>query len=218
MPALGCQSVTDSFSPLARRSLLPGAVFCLAAVLNACAPLAPSTQGAIATGLPSHPVVQGMHAPSSVDLAHAAPTVPHFRDPLAALQKELAAQVQEQEQEELPDVDQQGIASWYGPGFHGRRTANGERYNQYDLTAAHPNFAFGTQLCVRNAANGRTVMVRVNDRGPFAKNRVIDLSKAAAEEIGMLGKGIKKVEIYKLNPDDEDCPSALQAPVLEARR
>lgn len=215
MPALGCQSVSDSFSSLARRSLLPGAVFLLAAVLSACAPLVPSTEGAIptATALPNPHAAQGMHVPSSAALAHAAPAVPRFHDPLAALQKDLALQ-----EDELPDVDQQGIASWYGPGFHGRRTANGERYNQYDLTAAHPKFAFGTQLCVRNATNGRTVMVRVNDRGPFVKNRVIDLSKAAAEEIGMLGKGIKKVEIYKLESEDEDCPTSLQAPVLEARR
>jgi len=101
------------------------------------------------------------------------------------------------------------MASWYGPGFHGRKTANGERFNQYELTAAHPTYEFGTQLCVRNKGNGQAVVVRVNDRGPFVKNRVIDLSKAAAEELGMLGSGVKAVEIYKLDDGQEECPEAL---------
>lgn len=212
MPALTCPTDSTSVSQPARRSfVLPGAAVLLASVLSACAPLSTSTDGAIATNVPKTSSSKGAAAPSSATLARVAPAVPRFRDPMAALQDELA------EPAPLPEVEQQGVASWYGPGFHGRKTANGERYNQYDLTAAHPKFAFGTQLCVRNAANGKTVMVRVNDRGPFVKNRVIDLSKAAAEEIGMLGKGIKKVEIYKLQADDEDCPQALQDVVLQAR-
>lgn len=211
MPALTCLTESTSVSASVRRSVvLPGTAVLLAAVLSACAPLSTSTDGAIATSTTS----EGASAPAvpaSAKLAKAAPAVPRFKDPLQDLKDDLAAQ------EPLPEADQLGIASWYGPGFHGRRTANGERFNQYDLTAAHPNFAFGTQLCVRNAANGKTVMVRVNDRGPFVKNRVIDLSKAAAEEIGMLDNGVKKVEIYKLQPDDEDCPQALQENILEAR-
>ena len=108
-------------------------------------------------------------------------------------------------------VLQSGKASWYGPGFHGRKTANGERFNQYELTAAHPTYEFGTQLCVRSKSTGQAVVVRVNDRGPFVKNRVIDLSKAAAEEIGMLGKGVKSVEIYKLDEGEDSCPEAVLA-------
>lgn len=88
-----------------------------------------------------------------------------------------------------------GVASWYGPGFHGRRTANGERYDMHDLTAAHPSLPFGTLLEVRNTVNGRTVTVRVNDRGPFAKRRVIDLSYAAALALGMVGPGTAEVEL-----------------------
>lgn len=76
-------------------------------------------------------------------------------------------------------VDEQGIASWYGPGLHGRRTASGERFNTHDFTAAHPHYAFGTRLCVLSR-DGKAVEVRVNDRGPYAKNRIIDLSRAAA--------------------------------------
>lgn len=108
-------------------------------------------------------------------------------------------------------ADQKGVASWYGPGFHGRLTANGERYNMGELTAAHRNYAFGTRLCVRSASNGKTVVVRVNDRGPYAKGRVLDLSKAAAQELGMLGVGVKRVEIWKLDENEDDCPDSVVA-------
>lgn len=92
-------------------------------------------------------------------------------------------------------VLERGVASWYGPGFHGRRTASGERYDMHELTAAHPSLPFGTLLEVRNVATGASVRVRVNDRGPFAKNRIIDLSKAAAAAIGMIGPGTALVEL-----------------------
>lgn len=71
------------------------------------------------------------------------------------------------------------VASWYGPGFHGRLTANGERYNMHALTAAHKTLPFGTEVKVTNVKNGKSVVVRINDRGPFTKGRTIDLSKAA---------------------------------------
>ena len=75
---------------------------------------------------------------------------------------------------------QVGVASWYGPGFHGRRTANGEIYDQYELTAAHRTLPLGTRAMVTNLDNGRSVEVRINDRGPFVDGRVIDLSYGAA--------------------------------------
>ncbi len=80
-----------------------------------------------------------------------------------------------------------GKASWYGPGFHGRLTANGERFNTHALTAAHKSLPFGTKVRVTNGRTGRSVVVRINDRGPFIKGRVIDLSKAAPSAIGMAG-------------------------------
>jgi rare lipoprotein A len=80
-----------------------------------------------------------------------------------------------------------GKASWYGPGFHGRLTANGERFNTNALTAAHKSLPFGTRVRVTNGRTGRAVVVRINDRGPFVQGRVIDLSKAAAKAIGMSG-------------------------------
>src|SRR3954465_8590120 len=82
-----------------------------------------------------------------------------------------------------------GVASWYGPGFHGKRTADGERFNTHALTAAHKTLPFGTQLRVTNERTGRSVVVRINDRGPYARGRVIDLSKAAADAVGILGVG-----------------------------
>ena len=91
---------------------------------------------------------------------------------------------------------ERGIASWYGPRFHGRRTASGERYDMNDLTAAHPSLRFGTKVGVRNTRTGREVVVRINDRGPFSKNRIIDLSYAAAREVGVVGPGTAAVELY----------------------
>lgn len=88
-----------------------------------------------------------------------------------------------------------GMASWYGPGFDGRLTANGEVYNQEALTAAHPSLEFGTQVEVTNLNNGRSVVVTINDRGPYAEGRVIDLSAAAARTIDMISSGVAPVEV-----------------------
>ncbi len=87
-----------------------------------------------------------------------------------------------------------GIASWYGPGFHGRKTSNGERFDQDELTAAHRLWAFGTRVRVTHLRNGRSVMVRINDRLP-RKDRVIDLSRGAAREIGLIGPGTGRVRL-----------------------
>jgi rare lipoprotein A len=82
---------------------------------------------------------------------------------------------------------QSGQASWYGPGFQGRRTASGERFNTQDLTAAHRTLPFGTKVRVTNTKTGQSVVVRINDRGPYAHGRVIDLSRASAQSIGIDG-------------------------------
>ena len=88
-----------------------------------------------------------------------------------------------------------GVASWYGPGFHGNRTANGETYNQNALTAAHKSLPFGTRVRVTHAGTGRSIVVRINDRGPFVGGRVIDLSAAAARVLGMMGSGVAPVRV-----------------------
>lgn len=94
-----------------------------------------------------------------------------------------------------------GPASWYGPGFHGRQTANGERFDQNAMTAAHKSLPFGTKLRVTNKDNGKSVVVRVNDRGPYAGGRVLDLSKGAAGKIGMLNSGVASVKIEVIGDD-----------------
>jgi len=91
---------------------------------------------------------------------------------------------------------ERGIASWYGPKFNGRMTASGERYDMNALTAAHPSLPFGTRIGVRNTHTGREVVVRVNDRGPYSRNRILDLSYAAAREVGVVGPGTASVEVY----------------------
>ncbi len=96
----------------------------------------------------------------------------------------------------------EGHASWYGPGFHGRRTANGEIFNKYDLTAAHKTLPFGTVLEITNPETDKTIRVRVNDRGPFIKGRVLDLSQKAAQELGFMLKGATDVVAKVLVPAD----------------
>jgi rare lipoprotein A len=98
-------------------------------------------------------------------------------------------------------VTEKGLASWYGKKFHGRRTASGEAYNMYAMTAAHKTLPIPSYARVRNPANGREVIVRVNDRGPFAAGRVIDLSYTAALKLGVLG-GVQQVEVERITDDD----------------
>ena len=88
-----------------------------------------------------------------------------------------------------------GSASYYADRFHGRRTASGENYDKHQLTAAHPSLPFGTRVRVTNKGNGRSVIVRINDRGPFTGKRVIDLSRAAAEDLGMIRSGVVRVRV-----------------------
>lgn len=99
---------------------------------------------------------------------------------------------------------QTGVASWYGPGFHGKLTANGERFNQDDLTAAHKTLPFNTLVRVVNIDNGKSVVVRINDRGPYAKNRIIDLSREAAKKIDMLGSGTARVRLFIVQGNERE--------------
>ncbi|WP_281280647.1 septal ring lytic transglycosylase RlpA family protein [Fodinibius saliphilus] len=96
-------------------------------------------------------------------------------------------------------VIEKGRASWYGPKFHGKLTANGEKYDMYGLTAAHRTLPFNTILEVQNLDNNKSVQVRINDRGPYAKDRIIDLSKKAAQKIEMLGPGTANVKLVLMS-------------------
>ena len=89
-------------------------------------------------------------------------------------------------------------ASWYGPGFHGRLTANGEIYDQMSFTAAHKSLKFGTLLKITNPRNNKSVVIRINDRGPYITGRDLDLSKAAALELGMVKRGVAKIKVEEI--------------------
>jgi len=100
-------------------------------------------------------------------------------------------------------------ASWYGPKFHGKLTANGEIYDQMAFTAAHKHLSFGTLLKVTNTKNGRSVIVRINDRGPYIEGRDLDLSKGAAIELGMLRKGVARLKIEEVALNKTNNPATI---------
>ena len=113
----------------------------------------------------------------------------------------------------VKNYDATGIASWYGDDFHGKLTANGERYDMYTLSAAHTTLPLPTLLRVTNLENGKSVVVRVNDRGPFVKNRLIDLSYAAAKQLDYINQGTTRVRIQTLDQKLAEKP-AVAAPVI----
>lgn len=96
---------------------------------------------------------------------------------------------------EVRDYKEQGVASWYGPDFHGKKTSNGEQYDMYAGTAAHRILPFGAKVQVTNLDNGKKTVVVINDRGPFAKDRILDLSYRGAQEIGLVGPGTARVAL-----------------------
>ena len=102
---------------------------------------------------------------------------------------------------------QLGIASWYGPSFHGKPSASGEPYDMWALTAAHRTLPFGTLVQVTKVETGKTVTVRINDRGPFIKGRIIDLSYTAARELAMIGEGTADVALTIVSPGNASIPS-----------
>jgi rare lipoprotein A len=113
---------------------------------------------------------------------------------------------------------QTGVASWYGNKFHGHLTSNGEIYDMYGMSAAHKNLPLPTYLKVTNTANNKSVVVRVNDRGPFHKNRIIDLSYSAAYKLGMLKTGTAKVEITAMTDFNKNIKKTAQSKVLPQKK
>ena len=109
---------------------------------------------------------------------------------------------------------EQGIASWYGPGFHGHKTSSGETYDMYDMTAAHKTLPMDTRLLVKNLENGAQIVVRVNDRGPFVDGRIIDLSHSAARTLGIVERGTARVKIIAL--DGTNPSLAVERPAITA--
>ena len=174
---------------------------CAASLLAACTtpPVEPEAADAVPTTTPAVP--DGRLQPLERKLQVPAGVGPRSR--VAAVDYDLSVS----RAMDLPPDDglpgdasprvelERGGASWYGIQFHQRKTASGERFDMGAFTAAHKTLAFGTQVCVRSLVTGQEVMVRINDRGPYASGRVIDLSRAAADAIGMLGLGIKPVSL-----------------------
>ncbi len=106
---------------------------------------------------------------------------------------------------------EQGLASWYGEPFHGRKTSNGEIYDMYGDTAAHKTLPMHTVLLVKNLENGRSTVVRINDRGPFVQERIIDLTYTKAKELNIIGKGTAKVEIIAMAEEETETPPVVAA-------
>jgi rare lipoprotein A len=141
---------------------------------------APSLEAPVAIPIPPDP--KGlMSEPEPAPVASPASLKPAATQPTAA---------------PAPVLLKSGLASWYGPRFHGRRTASGERYDMHALTAAHKYLPFGTLITVRSVHTGQSVVVRVNDRGPYKHQRILDLSRAAMDALGVLGRGVTQVEVW----------------------
>lgn len=158
------------------------------------APLAPPS----GPGAPSPLAAPGMPAPAPVQPALPEPSGPP--EPSAqVLDAEAVEPVDPIVADPAPQAEV-GVASWYGVPFHGRKTANGERYDMHAMTAAHPTLPLASFVQVRHLGNSREVVVRVNDRGPFKFGRIIDLSRAAARQLGITG--LAQVEVLRLAKDD----------------
>ena len=135
------------------------------------------------------------------------PPVANVPSPAETKQAPGVATIPEPSQATLTET---GLASWYGARHHGKRTASGEVFNQNHLTAAHPTLPWGTRVKVINLDNGKSVDVRINDRGPFKKGRIIDVSRAAARALGMVRQGIATVRIEWLSDPDKANELSLQ--------
>ncbi len=192
--------------PRTPRWPLPTALLLLAAVLAGCAS-GPQRSGSAPTGsaLPTRPAPSpdGADAKPPPDLARvpdAEPKVEPIRSggpnkPYAVLGRDYTPITQD------APFTERGIASWYGPRFHGKRTASGEVYNMYAMTAAHPTLPIPSYARVRNPANGREVVLRINDRGPFHAGRIVDLSYTAALKLDLL-RGVGPVELQRITFDE----------------
>ena len=141
-------------------------------------------------------------------------TVPREIPPIAKLPSppeiEEAPPIVENPAPSQPTMMETGLASWYGPKFHGKRTASGEVFNQEKFTAAHRTLPWGSRVKVTNLDNGKSVAVRINDRGPYGKGRIIDVSRAAARALGMVGRGITTVQVEWLSESEKTNELVLQ--------
>lgn len=151
-------------------------------------------------------------APAPAYIAPVAPTATRGAPPFAGAPYEIAGKWYVPMYE--PDYDEVGVASWYGPNFHGKLSATGETYDQEALTAAHPTLPIPSMVRVTNLENGKSIIVKLNDRGPFVDDRIIDMSKGAARALDMIGKGTAKVRVQYVGPADGAEPVPAATPIL----
>lgn len=176
-----------------RKTILTIAAMTLGAVLNACA----STPEPQTTARTTTTTAVARVSPSPA---------PQRTTPSGRIEPRVGRPYQINGRTYVPafddSYDRTGVASWYGPGFHGRLTASGEVYDQNLMTAAHTTLPLPSLVEVTNLENGRSVVLRLNDRGPFADDRIIDVSRAAAQELGFIGQGLANVRVRYLGPVD----------------
>lgn len=199
-------------------TLAPLVAALLVATLAGCAGKPAGTAGGTLprTGIPSHswPGTDGPPDAAAVDLAAIPDATPRV-EPLAARGNPPFYQVDGQRYFVMQSANghvERGIASWYGTKFHGRMTSSGEAYDMFAMTAAHRTLPLPTYAEVRNLENGKSVVVRINDRGPFAHNRVIDLSYAAAARLDIIGTGTGLVEVRVIDPSAPAVTTAATTP------
>lgn len=174
---------------------------CGLAFFTACSTTPDTAPAGIKTGKSSGQVRDG-GPPVPVDM-RAVPAVTPVREPIGVAGNKSPYSVNGVRYRVLNTVKgyrQRGEASWYGTKFHGRKTANGEQYNMYAMSAAHKTLPLPSYARVTNLDNGRSVIVRVNDRGPFVAGRIIDLSYTAAQKLGYIDRGVAPVEVVALDP------------------
>ena len=190
--------------------LIPLGLFAALALTACAAPQPPAAQSQTApaadnaTAPPPPPAAQSQTAPAADNAA--APPPPPAAAPVrknwqTAAKKTEVQTAKADGKTAKTAFSQTGKASWYGPGFHGKKTANGERFDMNTLTAAHRTLPISSRVRVTNLANGKSVVVRINDRGPYHGNRVMDLSKAAAQELGFIRTGTAQVKIEQITAD-----------------
>jgi rare lipoprotein A len=184
----------------------------LAPAFQGCGVISDAPNRALAVRKVSPPESRTYNPPKDKPQAH---TLPHEMPPLADLpsvpEVEPAPPIETIPVPSEPIMIETGLASWYGPKFHGKLTASGEVFNQEKFTAAHRTLPWGTRVKVTNLANGKSVEVRINDRGPFGKGRIIDVSRAAARALGIVGQGIATVQIEWLSDSEKTNELVLQA-------
>ena len=193
-------------TPTRQRVHRAAAALAAVSVLAGCGLLAPAPAPPAPVEAPPPPVVKPAPPPAAQD---ARPRVERINSGPPNHTYEIKGERYEPANTDVPMVET-GLASWYGQPFHGRRTASGEVYDMNAMTAAHKTMPLPSYALVRNPANGRQVVVKVNDRGPFVKDRVIDLSRAAARKLRI--GGVARVEVRRLT-HDEIKTGAWQLPV-----